>query len=101
MTIQTGVYLLYTTKTNNFPGKASRGEWNVEPKPVFTNMGPEEPNQKWVVEQLPNGNCYLYANFSPTTATNGCVFALVVDQVRRTEWHLVRGREGSIMYLWH
>lgn len=98
MTIPTGVYGIFTTDGTRV-NRAAHEVHDVQPKPVFTNTDAQDPT--WVVEKLPNGNYILCAQNAPTTALDGAVFALVIDQVRRTEWRVTFVRDDLFRYLQH
>lgn len=95
MTIPTGVYGIFTTADTRV-GRAANEVKDVRPKRVFTNTDATDPT--WVVEKLPNGNYLLCARNAPTAALDGGVFALIVDQIRRTEWRLQPVRDGLFRY---
>lgn len=98
MSIPTGRYKIVTTEDTHV-SRANEEASDLDPKPIYTNTDDQDPT--WVVEQLHNGNYILYVKSTPTAIMGDAVFALIIGQANRTEWHLAHHRDDSFRYLRH
>jgi hypothetical protein len=82
-------------------GRAMNEINDLEPKKILVNTN--DPDPVWGVEKLSDDSDhhYLYAKNAPTASDNGGVFALMIEQERKTKWRLEQRSNGLIRYLRH